>query len=279
MKKFLSLITLFLFIFIYGHAQLFRNDTVIATFGGVVEGIFTKQELAFTDTVQLVFNTNKQYNYKILQFTLVPLYNEWCMGSTHVEKISFCNRISHEQRKIINDIPVNSSFSIGSVIADINGKIIQISNSIKISVTGYQACIFRYPKKIRETYFSVIDSTDKRKRNIGKETLYLSANITKKQLRKNKFIMVDSGSTTDKSGEIMTRMQIISYNFLTCIQSSGYSAVGKEIQVNSDKITTRIKWAVRYLSNGDYVYFYNIKAKGKDGNIIDVGFLKLKIID
>lgn len=279
MKKFLSLIILFSFLYNYSHAQLFRNDTVIAIFAGVVDGVFTKQELASIDTVQLVFNTNKQYKYKILQFTLVPSYNEWCMGSTHVEKISFCNKISHEQRKIINSIPVNSSFSIESVIADINGKIIHVNNSINISVAGYQACIFRYPKKIRETYFSAIDSTDKRKRNIGKETLHFSAVITKKQLLKNKFIMIDSGSTDDKSGEIMTDMQIMSYNFLTCIQSSGYAAVRKEIPVNTDKITPRIKWAIRYLSNGDYVYFYNIKAKKKDGTTIDVGFLKLKIID
>ncbi|MFH0866930.1 MAG: hypothetical protein V1904_12095, partial [Bacteroidota bacterium] len=145
MKKIFLLIIFSLLVYNYSHAQLFRNDTVIATFGGVVSGVFTKQELAVIDTVQLVFNTNKTYKYKILQFTLVPSYNEWCMGSTHIEKISFSNKISNEQRKIINSIPVSSSFRIESVTADIEGKIIQINNSISISVAGYQACIFRYP--------------------------------------------------------------------------------------------------------------------------------------
>lgn len=279
MKKKLTVILFLTFISAYCHAQLFRNDSVVATFGGVVEGTFTLKELEDTDTIKLVFNTNKHYNYKILQFTIVPSYNEWCLGSTHVEKLSYCSKLSHEQKKLISSIHVNSSFSIKYVIAEIEGRTILINNSIKIFVEGYQACIFRYPKKIRETYFSVIDTTDKRKRNIGKEMLYKNSIITKKQFLKNKFVMIDTGSTDSKTGEIKTDMQIISYNFLTCIQSSGYSVVGKEIHAESDKIIHKVKQAVRKTYKGDYVYFYNIKAKKKDGTVSDIGFLKLKIID
>lgn len=279
MKIFSLTISLFFLFRVYCNAQLFRNDTVIATFGGVTEGNFTREELDSIDTVGLVFNTNKHYNYKILQFTFVPSYSDWCIGTTHVEKISYCNKLSHEQRKLVNTIPINSSFSIESVIAEIDGQILQINNSIKITIDGYQSCIYRYPKKIRRTFFSVIDSTDKRKRNIGKETLLFSANITKKQLIRNKFLMVDSGSGTDNLNDIKTDMQIISFNFLSCIQNSGYTIVGKEIKVEGDKITSSVKRAIRFMKNGDYVYFYNIKAKKTNGSTVDIGFLKLKIID
>lgn len=277
-KIFLSVL-LYAFSSLAATAQLFRNDSVVGTLGGVVEGTFTQKELEGIDSIQLVFSTNKHYNYKIVQFTLVPSYDEWCIGSSHVEKTSFTNRLTYDQKKLISSIPVNSSFSINSIIADIDGKEVPVSNTITISVAGNQACIFRYPKKIRETYFSVIDTTDKRKRNIGKETLFKNAGITKSQFIKNKFIMIDSGSTDSKSGKIKKDMQIISYNFLACSQSSGYTGVLKVLDAGSDRITHRIKRAVRRVQKGDYIYLFNIKAKQKNGTITDIGFLKLKILD
>ena len=65
---------------------------------------------------------------------------------------------------------------------------------------------------------------------------------------------------------------VVSYEFGAVIKGQYVSAQG-----NSPSLTSEMKGALAKVTSGSKIYFENVKAKGPDGTVRNIGTLSLKV--
>ncbi|HNV96111.1 MAG TPA: hypothetical protein PKG63_06525 [Bacteroidales bacterium] len=238
------------------------NDSIIAMFGGQINGELTKDEILKADSVQLFIRVDKKnINAKVISFNIVVLYT-----GMELEISNNTNELNNNQiDAIINKIAINQTLYIESIRVLCENKITKV-NDIKIKISGLQLYLFDKTNGISYRYKTVIDTNDIRM--VYRKLIPTNSTISKKQFLDNKFLQAGNDY------EIYPNLQITEYSFQVNTRRKY-----KPITVTGDSITDDIKNIVKKLRKGDEIQIYKTKAIDKDNKEYEIGFYRFTLTD
>lgn len=245
------------------------DSPVVATFGGVISGYLSKQEILNTDSLTLFYRSDcRNEQYEIISFKITALW----LGM-HADALSDKNKLSEKQKIIIKEtVVINQNLYFEDIYA-LKGKDTIQLYSFKIIIDGPSALLFENPIDYEYKFRPILDTTAVR--YVGKIHKETGDNIKIIDFLKNDHIVVALSHRVqnEKSRLVDPRKQIVEYK-ISLFESDTFKEI--TFEVKSDEITTEIKKAIRNL-NIEEIYISKIKAKDEQGNIIDIGSLRLNI--
>jgi len=261
MKK---ILTIFLFLPFGLYSQGFYAP-IISTFHGIINGSINPDSISIKDSITIFINDLKYSNAKVMGFTVNTSgagYDAW------FDNIG--NKLSEESYNAIKNCPIGKTIWIEEIKIKKDSAIIE-TNNIKLKLDGLKACVFANPKERDYSFLSFIDTNSRRV--VGTVPIYISGVISKKALIKNDYLLIFNPEF-EYGNPVRPFIQITEY----CITLIYKNKTTKSFQENSDKISLKIKKAIRKSKNLREIFIDKIKAIDTNGKTIKIQSLFLDII-